>query len=309
VAPETRERVLRHIQEHGFASSRAARALAGGRTDLIGLTVPYLGGEYFSEIIEGAAEALYEQDARFVFCPTQHEHDREVSLLDRLMHGTTDGAILVLPSEYPAELARLAEEGYPFVVVDHAGPLDPSIPVVAAAHWSGATAAMQHLVSLGHRSIAAITGPMQWPASVDRLAGYRAALAAAGLPVRPDLVRESDFQLTGGYRAAREILALPERPTAIFAFNDNMAVGALQAARELGLRVPEDLSIAGFDDVQLASVVTPPLTTVRQPLREMGRVAVSLLQRLIDRRRLDATRLELSTSLVVRESTAPPPAG
>jgi LacI family transcriptional regulator len=300
--------VLRYIQENGFTSSRAARALAGSRTGLIGLTVPYLSAEYFSEIIEGAAEALYERDARFVFCPTQHEHDREVSLLDRVMHGTTDGALLILPSESPAELERLAEQNFPFVVVDPTSELPENIPVVAAAHWSGATAVMHHLVALGHRRIAAITGPGSWPASTDRLAGYRAGLASAGLPVCEDLIRESNFLVEGGYRTACDLLSLSERPTAIFAFNDNMAVGALRAAAEHGLRVPDDVSIAGFDDVQLACVASPRLTTVRQPLREMGRIAVSLLSRLLDRHRLEATRLELSTRLVIRESTAPPPA-
>jgi LacI family transcriptional regulator len=307
VAPATRQKVLRHIQEEGFTGSLAARALVGSRTGLIGLTVPYLTGEYFAEIIEGAAEALYERDARFVLGPTQHRHDREVSLLDRVMHGTTDGALLILPSESPAELERLLEQNFPFVVVDPMSELPWNIPVVAAAHWSGATAVMQHLVSLGHRRIAAITGPRTWPASNDRLAGYRTVLSSAGLPVCEDLIRESDFQIEGGYGAARELLSLSERPTAIFAFNDNMAAGVVRAAREHGLRVPTQLSIVGFDDVQLASVLSPMLTTVRQPLREMGRVAVSLLSRLLDDHRLEATRLELSTRLVVRESTAPPP--
>jgi LacI family transcriptional regulator len=305
VAPATRDRVLQEIRENGFASSRTARALAMGRTGLIGVTVPYLSGEYFSEIIEGAAEALYERDARFVLCPTLHEHDREVSLLDRVMHGTTDGALLVLPSESPAELAQLAAQDYPFVVVDPTSELPTTIPVVAVAHWSGATAAIHHLVSLGHRRIAAITGPLAWPSAAGRLAGYRASLSAAGLPVCEDLIRESNFQITGGYQAACELLSLPEPPTAIFAFNDNMAIGTLQAARERGLCVPGDLSVVGFDDVQLASSVSPPLTTVRQPLREMGRVAISQLSRLLDRHPVEVTRLELSTRLIVRESTAP----
>jgi LacI family transcriptional regulator len=193
------------------------------------------------------------------------------------------------------------------VVVDAALPLDDSIPVVGANHWSGARLATEHLIALGHRRIGVITGPEAWNATVDRLAGFRTALANAGLPdPSPDLVREGDFQEAGGYQAAQSLLNRPDRPTAIFGFNDNMAVGALRAARERGLVVPRDLSVVGFDDAHIARLISPPLTTVRQPLREMGRVAASVLSRLLNHEALDATRVELSNRLVVRDSTASP---
>jgi LacI family transcriptional regulator len=143
-------------------------------------------------------------------------------------------------------------------------------------------------------------------ASSERLNGYRGALAAAGVMPDPALVAESNFEIGSGEKAARALLALPERPTAIFAFNDNTAVGTLRAARDLGLRVPEDLSVVGFDDSEQAAIVTPALTTVRQPLAEMGRMAVSLLLRLLENQRVEALNVELATRLVVRESTAPP---
>lgn len=306
VAPSTRELVMQHIRALGYVSNRTARGLASGRTGLIGLTVPFILGEYFSQIVAGAAEALYERDARFVLCPTRHEPARETSLLERLMHGTTDGSVLILPSESRAELTRLRERGYPFVVVDTPIPLDDTVPVIAAANWSGARMASEHLISLGHRDIAIITGPRDWNASVDRLAGYHSALLAAGLPIQRELVRESNFSIDGGYRAASDLLALPRPPTAIFALNDNMATGALRAARERRLAVPDDLSIVGFDDVELASIAAPPLTTVSQPLQEMGRLAVTVLYRQLDGQPLDATRVELSTRLVVRQSSGPP---
>jgi LacI family transcriptional regulator len=138
------------------------------------------------------------------------------------------------------------------------------------------------------------------------MSGYRVAMASAGLPIEPELVREGNWEIGGGYQQARCLLGLPEPPTAIFAFNDNMAVGVLQAAREAGLEVPRDLSVVGFDDVEVSSLLVPPLTTVRQPLEEMGRVAVGLLQRLIEGQALEAARLELATRLVARSSTAPP---
>src|SRR5213079_705799 len=180
------------------------------------------------------------------------------------------------------------------------------IPSVSAAHTSGADQAMQHLLRLGHRRIGAITGPRSWVATEDRRRGYHAALAAAGVLPDPALEVEADFEILGGRRAAEALLDLAEPPTAIFAFNDNHAIGALQAARARGLRVPEDLSVVGFDDVEHATIVTPRLTTVRQPLAEMGRTAVSLLMRLLEGQRFETLHVELATRLVVRDSTRAP---
>jgi LacI family transcriptional regulator len=309
VAPETRDAVLRHIKAHNFTSNRSARALSSGRTGLIGLTVPMVQADYFSSILAGASEALYEQEMRAVLCTTLHEHEREVSLIERLIDGATDGAIILLPEESREELRALQAHGYPFVVVDPREPLDEGIPAVSAAHWAGAKAAVDHLLELGHRRIALITGPRGWASAEERLSGYQTALAAAGVLTSPELVADGDFKISGGRAAATALLDLPEPPTAIFASNDNMAIGAIQVARELGLRVPEDLSIVGFDDSESAAIVTPALTTVRQPLAELGRIAVSLLSRLIEGQRVEALRIELATRLVVRDSTAPPRAG
>jgi LacI family transcriptional regulator len=306
VAPTTRDTVMRHVKEGSFVTNRTARALAGGRTGLIGLTVPFFDAEYFMQIAGGAAAALKERDARFVVSPTEHEHDREVSLLERVMHGTTDGAILILPSESNEELLSLKRWGCPFVVLDPSMPTHEDIPTVTAAHWSGARAMTEYLIALGHRRIGVITGTTGWVATTDRLGGYRAALVAAGLPAPPEIIADGNFQIESGYSGAKQLLSLSAPPSAIFAFNDNMAVGALQAARELGFRVPEDVSVAGFDDALAASITMPRLTTVRQPLREMGRVGAEILYRLIEGRPVDVMRVELSTKLVVRESTAPP---
>ena len=186
-------------------------------------------------------------------------------------------------------------------------PLDDRVPAVSAAHMSGADQAMRHLLGLGHRRIAAITGPPGWVATEARRRGYHAALAAAGILPDPELEAESDFEISGGVDAAGTLLDLEDRPTAIFAFNDNLAIGAIEAARARGLRVPDDVSVVGFDDVEHATIVTPKLTTVRQPLAEMGRIAVSLLMRLLEQQRVETLHVELGTRLVVRDSTAPPP--
>jgi LacI family transcriptional regulator, galactose operon repressor len=306
VSAETRELVRKVVQEHGYTVSRSARSLSAGRTGLVGVLVPLVYPVYFSAILSGAAEALYEQDMRLLLSPTGHEHDREVSLIDRLVHGETDGALVVLPEESSAELERLLDDGYRFVVVDPRLPLDDRIPSVSAAHTAGADQAMRHLLGLGHRRIAAITGPRGWVATEDRRRGYLAALAAAGIVPDPSLEADSDFEIGGGREAARRLLDLADPPTAIFAFNDNLAIGAIQAARARGLSVPGDLSVVGFDDVEHATIVTPSLTTVRQPLAEMGRTAVSLLMRLLERQAFETLHVELGTRLVVRESTAAP---
>jgi LacI family transcriptional regulator len=306
VSDETRREVERVVREHGYSANRSARGLSAGRTGLVGVTVPLIHPAYFSVIIAGVTEALYEQDMRIVLCPTLHEHAREVSLLDRLMHGTTDCALLVLPEESSGELRTLMEHGFRFVVVDPRKRIDERVPTVSAAHSAGANQATAHLLELGHRRIAAITGPTGWMATDERLRGHRAALAAAGVLSDPSLVLESNFEVDGGREAAAQLLGRAEPPTAIFAFNDQLAIGAMQAALERGLRVPEDLSIVGFDDTAEARIVTPRLTTVHQPLAEIGRMGVSLLTRLLENQRVEALHVELETNLVVRGSTAPP---
>jgi LacI family transcriptional regulator, galactose operon repressor len=282
-------------------------------TGLLGVLVPLIYDVYFSAILSGIAEGAYQHELRPVLLPTQHEHARELSLLDRLLRDVVDGALLVLPEASSDELKRAQVEGPPFVVIDPLLPLDVGLPCVTVANRSGAEQAMRHLLTLGHRRIAAITGPPGWVATEGRRSGYRAVLEGAGILFEPALEVEADFQIGPGAEAAASLLDLPEPPTAIFAFNDAIAVGAMHAARDRGLRLPEDLSIVGFDDVTVATIVAPALTTVRQPLAEMGRTAVNLLVRLLDGRHGGTQQIELPTRLVVRQSTAPrrdsPPAG
>ena len=307
VAPETRELVMRVIQERGYMTNRSARALSGGRTGHVGLTIPLMRGDYFAAILEGALEAVYEEDMQLVLYTTLHEHDREVSVLERLSDGATDGAIILLPLESSGELVALQESGFPFVVVDPRIPLDDGIPAVSAAHRAGALAATEHLLSLGHRRIGHISGPGGWAATTERIEGYQSALAVAGVLPTSELIVEGNFESPTGVSAANVLLDLPDPPTAIFAANDNMAAGVLQVAHERGLRVPGDLSVVGFDDADLATILSPGLTTVRQPLAELGRTGVNLLTRMLEKQRVETLRVELATRLVVRESTGPPP--
>jgi DNA-binding LacI/PurR family transcriptional regulator len=223
-----------------------------------------------------------------------------------VIDGGTDGVILVLAHGQSRHLQLLHHHCIPFVVVDHRGELGPDVPSVGATNWSGGRVATEYLISLGHRRIAMIGGPPSYRCSLDRIAGYRSALEAADIPFDPQLVRPGEFRQTTGYEQTCELLALEKPPTAIFAGSDMQAMGVYSALRARGLTIPGDMSVIGFDDVPLASIVTPTLTTIRQPLIEMGRMATTMLLRLIAKEPLDSLRVELATSLIVRESCVAP---
>jgi LacI family transcriptional regulator len=318
VSDETRLVVERVARSHGYQTRRAlpggqagpsrerADSAGGQLSGLVGVTTTTSGTAYFSTILTGITEALAERDMWALVCPTRQERDREVSALRRLMRSEMIGALLLLPEESADELRGLREDGLVFVVVDPLHDLGPDIPAVSAANSSGAYQATAHLLRLGHRRIGVITGRRDGAATRARLQGHYAALAEAGVMPDPRLEAEADFLVPGGAAAASRLLALDAPPTAIFAFNDCMAVGALHAARARGLRLPDDLSVVGFDDTPEAEAAYPGLTTVYQPLKELGRMAVSLLVGLMDQHQLEPLHVELATRLVVRSSTARP---
>ena len=306
VAPSTRRKIEQLVAESGFVRSRAATAMRKGRHGLIDLVVLSLDSAYILEIIRGVEEALEPTGFRLVISATNGEDQRERQWLAKISDGWTDGAILVLAQGQSARLQALRRRGTPFVVVDHQGELGPHIPSVGATNWAGARSATEYLLSLGHRRIAFIGGSPTLGCAQERASGFRAALEAAGLVPEPDLVRPGTFMHESGYAQPLALLDLPRPPTAIFAGNDTMAFGCYSALRERGVSVPDASSVGGVDDVLVAPLVIPPLTTVRQPLADMGRFAVSMLLRLIDGRPLDAVRVELATSLVVRDSCAAP---
>src|SRR5947209_18672177 len=200
VSDETRDLVTRVIRQNGYTANRSARGLSAGRTGLVGILVPLVYPAYFAGIVAGAAEALSERSLQIVLSPTGGQHDREVSVLDRL-HGLSDGALILLPEDSSDELERLLDGGYRFVVIDPLMPLDERIPSVSAAHTSGADQAMRHLLELGHRRIAQITGPRGWAATEDRRRGYRAALSAAGILPDPALEVEAVPEIDPGREA------------------------------------------------------------------------------------------------------------
>lgn len=305
VAPETRKRVEKAIEESGFIRSRVKNALRKESSGIIDMIVPDFGSPYSVEIVRGVEEVLERTELRLALSFTHDQPQLERRWLAKVMDGSTDGAILVLARGQSERLDELHRHKIPFVVVDHRGELGMAVPSVGATNWSGGRAATEYLISLGHRRIAVIGGPSALRCSVDRIAGYRSALEEAGIPVDPALIRSGGFMQQTGYEQTCALLDLPEPPTAIFAGSDGQAMGAYSALRARGVRVPDEMSVVGFDDVPIASLVTPALTTIRQPLIEMGRVATTMLLHLIAEEPLDSIRVELVTSLILRESCAP----
>ena len=305
VSAGTRAVVLEAMERHAF-TARRRRSRARPLQDVVAVRCPYLLTDYFGVILSAVARSLRLR-GKGVLLSAEAEEGDEASLAELLRAEMTEGAVLILPPEPNAMLLDLRAQGYPFVVIDPRTALPADVAAVSAAHLTGSRLATEHLIELGHRRIAAIAGPLNWIATDGRLLGYRAALAATGRLAPEELVRVGgEPTIAHGLEAARQLLDLPDRPTGIVAFNDKIAIGAMQAAAERDLRVPEDLSVVGFDDLDLSRVVVPRLTTVRQPLEEMARLGVELLMRLIERREIHTLHIELATELVVRSSTAPP---
>jgi LacI family transcriptional regulator len=305
VAAETRERVERVIKESGFIRSRVANALRKGSSGIVDLVVTDLATPYTIEIVRGVEEVLARTELRLALSVTHHSVQNEQHWLTKIIDGSTDGAILVLAYGQSKWLEELHRHKIPFVVVDHQGELGADVPSVGATNWRGGRDATEHLISLGHRRIAIISGLATMSSSKDRIAGYRSALEDAGIPIDPELIRPGEFTQKTGYEQACALLELAEPPTAIFAGADMQAMGVYSALRARGVSIPNEVSVVGFDDVPMASIVTPTLTTVRQPLLEMGRVATTMLVRMIAGEPLDSMRVELTTSLQERESCAP----
>ncbi|GCE30618.1 LacI family transcriptional regulator [Dictyobacter alpinus] len=305
VSIATRDKVLAHVRDLGYSTPRHARGMARPPLQRIGVSIPH--DEHFMGILHGITDALNKQKAQLVLCSSSLYSGSNSTLLERFLGDGVDAALFVLPAESDDELLQLRQADFPFVVIDPRTPLSDAIPTVTGANIGGARAATKHLLSLGHRRIGILVGDASWCMSIDRLAGYHAVMFSTGLSQDPTLIRESEFTLEGGYQAAKELLSLPDRPTAILAFSDDMAVGALHAAAEQGLSVPGDLSVVGFGDASFASFVTPTLTTVHQPRYEVGYTGVDVLFRNRAEARLDAMHTSLSTRLVVRQSTGPCP--
>jgi len=286
VGPATRERVQRLMEEMAFVPSITASRLAGGRSRVIGILIPSLAWPSIPEIMRGVSEVIEHTPYELLLYSITHEQDRtekdQHDIIDRILATKLAAGLLAMfPGQSARHLTRLHEQGFPIVMVDdQAEPTN--IPSVGASNRRGGYAATRYLIREGHRRIAHIQGPKKYLVSYERYLGYCEALSEAGITPEPALVLEGDFMLSGGRSCASKLLALEERPTAIFAANDLMAYGVLEAAEEYGLRIPEDLSLIGFDDIPLSAHTRPALTTVRQPFYSIGQRAIELLLSLLE---------------------------
>jgi LacI family transcriptional regulator len=306
VAPATRSLVQSLLQQHDYVAPAPRRGEAA-RFAAVEVQFDADLNAYSTEILQGAVEAGAEVGVEVVISIRRGTDHTTGWIRDLVSAGRR--ALIAVTSELTArQLTALSQANLPLVVIDPLNLPRARVTSIGSTNFAGGFAATQHLLSLGHRRVAYLGGPATAACNQARLHGYRAAMEAEGAPVIPGYMRTGHFLYHDGVVGGAALLDLPRVPTAIFAGSDETALGVIEAARERGLRIPEDLSVVGFDDTQIARMASPPLTTVRQPLREIGGVALRTALRLAADEKIDSHHVELATSLVVRGSTARVPA-
>ncbi len=307
VSDELRQRVLAAMDRLDYQPNALARSLRRQRTSTLGLIIPDTNNPYFAEVARGIEQVAFERDFTVILCHSDYSPDRELQYVDVLRAERAAGAIWIPATEDCEAALRLVEYGVPLVVLDRQV-ADVRCPAVVADNFRGGYMATEHLIALGHQRIGCIARPVGLSHSQDRILGYQAALHDYKLPNDEALIARGGFRLEDGYQAAFHLLDSEPPPTAIFAYNDIMAIGALRAAHERGLQVPRNFSIVGFDDIPQAAFACPALTTVSQPKFDMGRRGAELLLDLIAGKTPPSeTDAPLEVQLVIRESTGQAP--
>lgn len=301
VAPETRERVLAAMAELNYRPNVLARSLRRGETRTLGLILPDSANPFFAEVARAIEDAAFRAGYNVILGNTENDLAREQVYVDVFVQKQVDGLIFVATGDQSPSLEELLRLELPVVVVDRQLP-GLQVDSVLTNNLQGGLLATRYLLSRGHRRIGCLTGPSHLTPSAERVVGYRQALAEARLAIDEQLIRRGDFHPHSGYTLTYELLCLDQPPTALFVCNDMMALGALRALTEAGLRVPADCAVVGFDDIELASYANPPLTTIRQDKAALAATAVKfLLERIADPGLPARTHL-VATSLVERQS-------
>jgi LacI family repressor for deo operon, udp, cdd, tsx, nupC, and nupG len=310
VSPGTRNRVLQAVEDLGYAPNSAARHLRTLRSGKLLVTVPDICNPFFALILQGIEDAAHRDGYAVLLGDTQHDETREERYALMLRRKEADGLIFLghrLPDAAQAFIRSIAPRCAP-VVNSCEFSTRLGVPGVHIDNAKASADGMDHLYRLGHRRIAIVTGPLVSPLSRDRLRGVKAR--AKALDAEADLeIVTGNFSIESGAEAADRLLSQPSRPTAIFCFNDEMAMGVLDMARQRGIRVPKDLSVMGFDDIRFARYVDPPLTTIAQPMRDIGETSVRLLLEIIQGRTTSPQSITLPHTLMIRSTTAPAPNG
>ncbi|WP_159774307.1 LacI family DNA-binding transcriptional regulator [Streptomyces sp. HM190] len=307
VAPETRRRVTEALDRLGYV--RRPRFEVSKPPRMVDLVVHSLESSWSGAVLHGVEQAAHDAGLEVVVSAGLNRTRGarpERGWFDKLTGRGSAGVLFNLAELSPAQYAWLAQHRVPFVLIDPVLEPPPGVVSVGAANWQGGMTATEHLLALGHERVAVIAGYRRKMCSSARVAGYRSALVAAGVRYRPEYVRYGNFMETTARHRMLQLLDLPQPPTAVFVCSDRMALGVYEALSERGLRIPDDISVVGFDDLPEARWATPGLTTVRQPLSEMASTALRLLVAMMDGDRLEGTRTELSTRLVERASTGAP---
>lgn len=309
-SPETRERVLAAARALDYRPSGVARSLKLRETRTLGLIVTDIENPFFPQLVRAIEDAARHAGYVILLCNAADDPEREAAYLDVLVERRVDGVIIAASSLGRRHREWLREPPLPVVVVNGL-PAGISVPAVASDNHAGGRLAVAHLLGLGHRRIGYLMAPPRNIDAPDRLSGAREALASAGLAADSLVVSSGEAGVAGGERAMHALLAMAADLTAVFAYNDLMAIGAIRAIREVGRRVPDDISVVGFDDVDIAAYAEPPLTTVAQAIPELGRWAFEALARQLATPRAGRATpgplVRLPVSLRIRASTAPPP--
>jgi LacI family transcriptional regulator, galactose operon repressor len=308
VSEAARVRILEIAGRLRYAPNEAARTLISSRTSALGVILPDLHGEFFSEVIRGLDQAA-KASGFHLLVSGSHNDAAETEAALRAMRGRVDGLVVMVPDANTADVASGIPHGVPVVLLN-CPTLDDRADSIEIDNYGGAYAMVQHLAGHARRRVAVIAGTPNNRDAAERLRGYRDALRGLGIEQRAEWVLDGNFTEASGHEAARRFLALRTRPEALFASNDSMAIGALSALRDAGLRVPEDVAVGGFDDIPMARYTSPPLTSVRVPMGMLGAQAVDLLVLAVSEEgRHGAVRKTLPTTLVVRGSCWGDPRG
>ena len=304
VSDEVRRRVLGIVDELRYVPSAVARSLKNDKTNTIGVLVPNSSNPYFAELIRWIEDAAFELGYNIILCNAHGGGHKQTAYLRLLMEKRIDGLVLVASGADDERDLLLRREGVPIIQLERALPgLDADL--VLAGQEEGAWQATRHLIELGHRAIACVSGPADLPRSRERVGGFMRAMGEAGLAVPEGAIVHAEFTSAGGHAAFGSLLALPQCPSAVFVTSDLMAIGVLCAASGAGVRVPDALSVVGYDDIGGACYAAPPLTTIAPPKREMARLAIHQLIERIRGGHAPLRSVALASSLVVRASTAP----
>jgi LacI family transcriptional regulator len=302
VSEALRQRVQQAMVDLNYRPNALARSLRLGQTHILGLVLPDSANPFFAEIGHAIESVAFEREYSVILCNTENDQTKELLYTNVLENRQVDGMILVATGRNYDVLSNIVCNGLPVVVVDRdLGSL--GLDTVTTNNYLGGLLATRHLIELGHKIIGCITGPSDITPSAERVTGYCAALKAVHLDVDECLLLRGDFHVPSGLEAATRLLQQNPRPTALFVCNDMMAIGALQAAAKLGLRVPADVAIVGYDNIELASYTIPPLTTVSQPKQQIGHTAIQLVLERMSNPSLPSRHEILNPDLIIRESS------